>query len=757
MAFQKVLCSQIEEMKKLLLLMVSVFGVGTLSAQLSVQTINTPYLIDFDNTVAGVNSGQWNGGLYNLNIGSFLNSNAWAFTGFSEGNAAFGDINISAGDYYNSPTTNLPLVGGLWPFGIGGVWANRVLGIRPSSADFTLGTITLRSLNATGDTIDQVRVEYDIFSRNDKNISNSLNASFSQDNSSYQALSTLDFATPEASGSTAWDSVHRDTTVNVTWLVNTYFYVRWSSDSLSGSGTGINLGDILGIDNVRITALSGPPLVVTALSDTVVCLDSLAGDSLYVNYDAEVAYPLGNVFSVELSDSVGGFGSPQVIGSINDTVAQGSIGCVLPAGTSIGNGYAIRVVASLPLGYSVVYPVSLTVSELPSVNYTSQAVTCNGDQNGSIALTPDLGFAPYQYTWTGGASPQNLTALNGGYYTVEVEDAYGCNTQVDSIEVEEPDAVQIGVTTTESLCFGDNLASISVSTSGGMPSASGYAYNWDNGENSPLIDSLSVGSYALTVTDSLGCNATTTIVVTEPEELAFGHVTTDPLCYGQPNGSILLFPTGGTGTLSYAWSSGASSPNLTNVAAGTYSITITDANGCEASENAITLTEPDSLQLAMISADASCQTCADGAIQVIVSGATPPYDYSWSNGSNTKDISGLEAGNYTLTVTDDNGCEHVIEQGVDWFVGISNLSASDGWVVFPNPVVSSVFTLQSEGGSQAESLLLVNAIGQTMPITFTSSSNQVHIEAKALPAGVYRLLIRSQDGSEHAVNLLVNH
>gem|GEM_PF-5684965 len=744
-------------MKKIAILCMGLLWLNQLSAQLSVQAINSPYLIDFDNSVSGVNQNQWNGGLFNLNVGSFLNSNAWEIVGFSDGVANYGDVNIAPGDFYNSPTSNFPLIGGLWPFGVGGVWNNRVLGIRPSSEDFTDGTITLRITNATMDTIEQVRIEYDIFSRNDKDISNSLNSSFSEDNSSFQSLSTLDFATPAASGSTAWDSVHRDTTVNVTWLNGTFFYLRWHSDSLSGTGTGLNLGDILGIDNIRITALSGPPIHVTSVDDSLICLDSTAGDSVLVNYNATVTYGLGNVFSVELSDSAGDFTNPLVIGTLADTTSTGSIASHLPAGLSIGTEYRIRVVASQPLGYSVISPFALVISETPAVAVDVQNITCFGDQDGSIQLFPELGVTPYTYLWSTTDTTQNLDALSDGIYSVEVTEVHGCSVALDSIEVLEPAPWQTDVTITESLCFGDDQASIALAIAGGTPSSSGYQYNWDNGGTTPTLNDLPVGSYAVTITDSLGCTTDTSIVVNQPEELAFGHVATDPNCYGIENGSIFLFPTGGTSPLTYTWSTGASNDNLTGLGSGSYSVTITDDNNCEAEEQNIVLTEPDSLQVGVAASDASCPTCTDGSIQVVVSGATPPYDFIWSNGAITQNADGLLPGTYTLTITDDNGCEHIVEQSVEGPVGLADQRASNTQIkVFPNPATASAVQLSFGIGMTVQNVVLVNHLGQEFLVQGTRSANGMELQLGDLPNGLYRLLCRFEDGHTESLALTLH-
>src|SRR5690606_8474173 len=176
-----------------------------------------------------------------------------------------------------------------------------------------------------------------------------------------------------------------------------------------------------------------------------------------------------------------------------------------------------------------------------------------------------------------------------------------------------------------------------------------------NGESTQDISALIAGDYTVTVTDANGCTATETITITEPDELTLSYTPVNVSCFGGSNGSIDLSVTGGTGSYTYAWSNGESTQEISTLIAGDYTVTVTDANGCTATET-ITFTEPDELILSYTPVNVSCFGESNGSIDLSVTGGTGFYTYAWSNGESTQDISTLIAGDYTVTVTDTNGC-----------------------------------------------------------------------------------------------------
>ena len=322
---------------------------------------------------------------------------------------------------------------------------------------------------------------------------------------------------------------------------------------------------------------------------------------------------------------------------------------------------------------------SATLSS-PTVN-GGYNITCNGANTGSINLQVSGGTAPYTFTWTasgfGPVFTQNLTGLKAKTYTVIVKDAKGCSTTT-GITLTQP--AQLSVSSVESVFIGGNNIScngafdgcIDVTASGGTAPYS-YAWSGPASYSSTLEDicNLRAGIYILTVTDANGCQFFKSITMTEPDELT-GSLAPSIFnggwnfgCNGDTSGFISLSMVGGTAGYQFLWSTGDTTQNIFNLGAGFYSVTVTDPNGCEFRET-ITLTEPP-LLLASINSpvfiggwNISCAGGSNGIDSLDVQGGTPGYSFSWTGpnafSASQEDLSGLSAGLYSVTITDNNGC-----------------------------------------------------------------------------------------------------
>ncbi len=294
-------------------------------------------------------------------------------------------------------------------------------------------------------------------------------------------------------------------------------------------------------------------------------------------------------------------------------------------------------------------PPSLTAS-------TSTTPAACGSSTGSATVTAAGGTPGYTYNWTPiGGTNANATGLSAGSYTITVTDANGCTVTATAI-VNNTGGETVSFTgVTNVSCFGGANGAINTNTVGGTAP---YTYAWTPaGGTNANATGLSAGSYTVTVTDANGCVSAATTTVTQPPVLT---VTTGPIvnvsCNGGANGSIGSGPGGGTPAYTYSWSNGDVNPTATGLSAGTYTITITDANGCTVSSSA-TVTEPPVLT-ATIGAptNVTCNGGANGSATVAAGGGTPNYAYSWSNGNTNAANNGLSAGTYNVTVTDNNGC-----------------------------------------------------------------------------------------------------
>ena len=224
----------------------------TLSAQLNVAALNTPYTITFDSDLPGVNNGAFTGaGFTSAPAVGQLNSNAWASTGMSDGALAFGGSNTT-GDYARGVSTapgGTGTTGGFYSIAAPNVGSNS-LGIKPGGSDWTPGTVTLRVQNTTGGTMTSMDVAYTIWNNNSQARSNSFNFSWSTDNSTYTPVGALDFTSPATSDAFGYVSYPKSTTVSSLSLANNdYIYLRWSGDDVGGSGS----RDEFALDDVSVT------------------------------------------------------------------------------------------------------------------------------------------------------------------------------------------------------------------------------------------------------------------------------------------------------------------------------------------------------------------------------------------------------------------------------------------------------------------------------------------------------------------------
>src|SRR6056300_1039229 len=234
-------------------------------------------------------------------------------------------------------------------------------------------------------------------------------------------------------------------------------------------------------------------------------------------------------------------------------------------------------------------------------------------------------------------------------------DANGCDTTL-SLTLVDPPSLIASITGTDPLCFGDANGTANVVASGGTAP---YTYLWNNGATTNSISGLIAGTtYTVTVTDSNSCDTTLSITLVDPPLLIASITGTDPLCFGDANGTANVVASGGTAPYTYLWNTGATTNSISGLIAGTtYTVTVTDSNSCDTTLS-ITLVDPPLLIASITGTDPLCFGDANGTANVVASGGTAPYTYLWNTGATTNSISGLIAGTtYTVTVTDSNSCD----------------------------------------------------------------------------------------------------
>ncbi len=250
--------------------------------------------------------------------------------------------------------------------------------------------------------------------------------------------------------------------------------------------------------------------------------------------------------------------------------------------------------------------------------------------------------------------------MAAGTYTVTVTDANAC-TKTLSATITQPSALTLSKTQVDVLCNGNSTGSIDLTVSGGT---SPYTYAWSNSATTQDISNLVAGTYTVTVTDANACTKTISATIAQPSALTLSKTQVNVLCKGNSTGSIDLTVSGGTSPYTYAWSNSATTQDISGLVAGTYTVTVTDANSCTKTISA-TITEPSAgLALSTTVTNSTCGN-SNGAIDLTTTGGTAPYTYSWTGGVTTEDRSNISAGTYTVTVTDANGCTKTVSATVN--------------------------------------------------------------------------------------------
>jgi len=326
----------------------------------------------------------------------------------------------------------------------------------------------------------------------------------------------------------------------------------------------------------------------------------------------------------------------------------------------------------------------LSLSQLSKSADGNFNISCNGGNDGSIAITISGGSGNNIYSWTGPAgftaSTKDLTGLKAGVYNCLVRDQNGCILiPSPSFTLTEPSALVISppvmsVSTDGAYninCYGSNTGWINITVSGG--SIGTYKYNWSTSDGSGIINGqkdqtlLTAGTYNLVVTDSNKCVITKDITLTSPPVLVTQLSPTNITCKspGFNNGSISLAVTGGIAPYSYLWSNGKATKDIAGLTPGNYTVTVTDFNGCIKKDSARVDLPPDLTYTKSVSGyngyGISCNGLANGFIDVNPTTGSAPFVYTWTgpDGFNaaTNNISNLIAGQYHLLIVDNNECK----------------------------------------------------------------------------------------------------
>lgn len=537
-----------------------------------------------------------------------------------------------------------------------------------------------------------------------------------------------------------------------------------------------------GQDTVTISQPSAP-LTVTATSTPTTCFGSTNGTASALPSGgtspyASFTWTPGNIVGQNISNLAAGNYTVTVRDNLNcsatGTVAVTQPSQIVPVLSSNGatcgnpNGDASASVTggtspysyqwfptggtgstTTPIGagsYTVIVTDAnnCTGSQSTNVNNTSGPtasifavtnVSCNGGNNGSasVGVVGGTGTLVYQWLPSGGNGPV-ATGLTAGIYTVSVTDDNGCQSlATTSPPISEPAAIAISISTTDAGCFGDASGSAIGAASGGTGTLD-YLWLPSNNTGTTISNQLA-GTYTLQITDDNNCIGTQTYTINQPTAALSIIVNATPaLCFGSFDGTTTSSASGGTAPYNYTWMPGnISSQNLGGLNAGTYSVSVTDANGC-AANNSISVTEPSALSLITSTNNSTCGN-SNGTASVVASGGTGAYSYFWvPNNQTTSIITGAPSGNYSVLVTDANDCSSTAA------ITINNTAG-------PIVTVTSVNNVSCNGASDATAT--TNVVGGTGTIDYLwSPSGGTASIGTGLGTGIYSVTVTDDNGCQ---------
>lgn len=385
-------------------------------------------------------------------------------------------------------------------------------------------------------------------------------------------------------------------------------------------------------------------------------------------------------------------------------------------------------------------------------------VTCFGGADGAIDITVLTGAGPIDFNWSVPATTEDVSGLEAGTYTLVMTDTNGCNRNGEAYTfvIDEPLEIDLTADVTSTLCNADSTGAIDLTIANAVTPL--QTIQWSNSDVTEDINNLAAGTYNVSVTDANGCAKTLDVVVDEPSLISISENVQDLNCFNDGSGVISLDVSGGTpGTnnaYTYIWSTDDSTQNLSGLDAGTYEVTVIDANNCTATLSDISVEAPDSLGL-LASADESVLVGYSTELEVLsTTGGTGFIDYVWTPAESltdpTSDVTTATPSTtteYIVTGTDENGC--TATDIVLITVNDVPFIAPEGFT--PNgDGTNDVFQLYTSPSVEVGELKIFNRWGQVVSDDPTGWNGRFRSQDQPMDTYIFQTVIIYPDGEKKA-------
>lgn len=492
---------------------------------------------------------------------------------------------------------------------------------------------------------------------------------------------------------------------------NSPYTYSWSPiGGTTATGTNLTAGnytvtvqDALGCKKTASVTITQPPIMNVAITSTNVLCNS--GNSGIASAAASGGTP-GYTYSWTPSGGTSSVATGLAAGNYSVIVTD-SHGCITNS------------------------PVTITQPSAISLTINSNNTTC-GNAVGSATVTATGGTPNYTYSWSAAASTSSVcSSLSAGFYSVTVTDNHGCTNSI-STNISSSGGPTIAITGTNVACFGSATGIASATVTGG---ATPYTYSWSpSGGTGMMASNLIAGNYNLIATDANGCIGNASILITQPiAPLTAVVSSTNVTCNSLSNGSASVSAGGGTAGYTYSWSpAGGSGILAVGLTPNIYSVTVTDSKNCTVT-NTISITQPNALTASVSISNVTCNGSNNGSATVTASGGNLGYSYSWMPSGGTGSIStpNLSAGNYSVIVTDLNGCSKTTSLIINQPGALITTTTSNN-VLCNGQATGSVSVIASGG---------VGSYSYNWQPSATTNSN-----VTGLSAGIYTVIVTDANG-----------